>query len=81
MSGEITSLEFTYAADAADERQVVRYTLADVLEHARPERAEELLDDLCAVAEQLTAAEGQAHAARRGGLGVVTAHPSSRDLR
>ena len=80
MRGEITSLEFTYAADAAEGRQVVRYTLADVLEQARPERAEELLDDLRAVAEQLTAAEAQAHAARRGRLGMVTAHPSSRDL-
>ena len=80
MSGEITSLEFSYAADAADERQVVRYTLADVLKQARPERAQELLDDLRAVAESFTAAEAQAHAARRGRLGVVPGDRSSRDL-
>ena len=80
MRGEITSLEFTYAADAADGRQVVRYTLADVLKQARPERAEELLDDLRAVAEQLTAVEAHAHAARRGRLGVVIGDCSSRDL-
>ena len=76
MSGEITSLEFTYAADAADGRQAARYTLADVLAQARPERTEELLDDLRAVAEQLTRrkvrrTDGAARQAGRGHLAIV----------
>ena len=79
MCGEITSLEFTYSVDAADGRQAVRYTLADISERARPERAEELLDDLRAVAEQLTA-DDHACTARRRGLSVVTSELSARNL-
>ena len=80
MAGEITSLEVTYAADTAAGCQTARYTLADMLAHVRPERMEELLDDLRAAAEQLTAAAVSTRTARRGRLSVVTGRRSGRDV-
>jgi len=72
MTGEITSLEFTYAAETADGCQAARYTLRDMLEYVRPERMEELLDDLRAAAEQLAMAKSRPRHARRARLIVVS---------
>jgi hypothetical protein len=80
MAGEITSLEFTYAAGAAAGCQTARCTLAGKLAHVRPERIQELLDDLRAAAEQLTTAAVSTRIARCGRLSVVTGARSGRDM-
>jgi hypothetical protein len=71
MRGEITSLKFTCTAPTAGGHQTAHYTLTDMLEHVRPERMQELLDDLRAAAGQLIAAEAHARTARRAGLRMV----------
>ena len=80
MRGEITSLEFTYTAQTTDGHQTAHYTLKDMLEHVRPDRMQELLDDLRAAAEQLIAAEAHARTARRAGLRMVAGTHSGRGL-
>jgi hypothetical protein len=80
MRGEITSLEFTCTAPTAGGHQAAHYTLTDMLEHVRPDRVQELLDDLRAAAGQLIAAEAHARPARRGALDMVTIRHSGPGL-
>lgn len=79
MAGEITSLEFTYSADRADGCPAARYTLADMLAFVGAERLEELFDDLCAAAEQLTMARARARPTHRARLSVVSGKHSAWD--